>query len=67
LLDLSVGGAKVQLDVPVPAGTDFALEIGSFGEYRVSIVWQSGNDAGLRFEHPPAEMAEVIMGLAAYG
>ena len=67
LLDVSVGGAKVQHAHETPEGSSAWLEIGNFGKFRISIMWRRGEVSGIRFDHTPEEMAEVIMGLATYG
>lgn len=67
IINVSAGGAKIRIDHQVSPGTVVRLEIGPFGHFNGTIAWQQGEEVGLKFSHDPAEMAEVVIGLAMYG
>ena len=67
LADMSVGGAKLEVDAEFAEGSEVWLELGQFGKVRGEIVWQRGGTVGVHFLHDPAEVAEIIMGMATYG
>ena len=66
-INVSVGGAQLWVEHEMTLGSDALLEIGNFGQFRVNVAWRRGNDVGVKFAHDPAEMADVVMGLATYG
>ena len=65
--NISVGGARVEIDGAFDAKSYVKLSLGAFGEFACEIVWQNGTRLGRRFLNNAEEMAEVIMGIAAYG
>lgn len=67
LLDISAGGAKLQLDRHIDRGLAVILQIGKFGQFNATIAWQQSGELGVKFNHDALEMAGVIMGLASYG
>ncbi|MBI4679092.1 MAG: PilZ domain-containing protein [Elusimicrobia bacterium] len=67
ILNISPGGAKVAIDLALSRGDPVRLDIPRFGRFGGEVVWRSDGEAGLRFTHDPAEMTEVVMGLAVYG
>jgi hypothetical protein len=67
IANFSAGGAKLEVNRQMEPGTVVWLEIGKFGQFRATVVWQHGKETGVRFAHDPAEMAEVVIGLATYG
>jgi len=67
ILNISAGGAKLQLGIQILQDSVVQLEIGSFGQFGGTVVWQNGEDLGIKFTHSPAEMTEVVMGIAIYG
>lgn len=67
IADMSVGGAKLEIEVELSGDPEVWVELGQFGKFRAEIVWQHGSTVGIRFLHDPAEVAEVIMGMATYG
>ncbi len=66
LINISVGGARLQLAEPL-AATQPILDIVGYGRFRATVAWQQGNDVGIRFDHDPEEIAQVVVGLATYG
>lgn len=67
ILNISTGGAKLQIDRRIGHGTPVSLEIGEFGQFSATVAWQQGSEVGVKFTHDALEMAAVIMGLASYG
>ncbi|HAK88956.1 MAG: hypothetical protein A2077_00305 [Nitrospirae bacterium GWC2_46_6] len=66
ILNISTGGAKVQAVFPAGKGRIVQLEIGDFGLFSGTVVWRTDREMGIEFDHDPAEIAEVIIGLAVY-
>ncbi|MDO8464840.1 MAG: PilZ domain-containing protein [Gallionella sp.] len=67
ILNISTGGAKLQIDRHINHGTPVSLQIGEFGQFNVTVAWQQSTEVGVKFTHDALEMAAVIMGLASYG
>ena len=67
VLNISTGGAKLQIDRRIEHGTLVSLQIGEFGQFGATIAWQQDTEIGVKFTHDALEMAAVIMGLASYG
>jgi hypothetical protein len=66
LINISVGGARVRLTEPLEIRHP-TLEIAGFGRFRTVVAWHTGDEIGVKFDHDPAEIAEVVVGLATYG
>lgn len=67
ILNISVGGAKLQTDHAVSHGIAVLLQIGQFGQFCATVAWQRNGELGVKFTHDAIEMESVIMGLASYG
>lgn len=67
ILNISVGGAKLQIDRRLGHGVAVVLQIGNFGQYNAIVAWQQEDEFGVNFSHNAEEMGDVIMGLASYG
>ncbi|MEI6305309.1 MAG: PilZ domain-containing protein [Deltaproteobacteria bacterium] len=67
IINISVGGVKLRISGNFSQGGEVLVNIGHFGEFSGSIAWQNSEELGVRFTHNPAEIAEVVMGLAMYG
>jgi len=67
IVNISVGGAKLLIGRQFNHGTSVLLHIGNFGRFSGTAVWQNSEELGVKFTHDPAEIAEVVMGLAMYG
>ncbi len=63
VLDLSVTGARLRLDGPVPNRGLVTLRARRFPPLTAQVVWRAGAEAGLRFLRPPAETAALFQGL----
>ena len=67
ILNISTGGAKLQIDRHIDRGIEVLLRIGQFGQFSATVAWQQSGEIGVKFTHDALEMAGVIMGLASYG
>ena len=67
IVNISTGGAKLQIGWRMSHGIAVVLQIGSFGQFDATVAWQQDGEMGVRFTHDAGEMAGVIMGLASYG
>jgi len=67
IVNISAGGAKLRIERRFEQGADVQLHIGQLGQFSGTVVWQHSEELGVKFTHDPAEMADVIMGLALYG
>jgi hypothetical protein len=63
VIDLSSGGAKLALWAPVTLGPTAILEIGAYGSFAASVVWQRADYAGIRFHAAPASVAASFAGI----
>ncbi|MGF1609097.1 MAG: PilZ domain-containing protein [Kiloniellales bacterium] len=60
LIDLSAGGAKVQVAVPFVVGAQLLLTIGDEHSFYSKVAWRDGEFLGLRFIEPPDSVAAAI-------
>lgn len=67
ILNISTGGAKLQIDRHISHGITVSLQIGDFGQFSATVAWQQSGEIGVKFTHDAVEIAGVIMGLASYG
>ena len=67
IVNISVGGAKIRISRQFSTRTAVLLHIDNFGQFSGTIVWQHAEEAGVKFNHDMAEIAEAVMGLAMYG
>lgn len=67
ILNISTGGAKIQCAQKIESGTKVVLNLDPFGEFSSEVVWQRGDEAGIRFEQGSENIAEVVLGIAIYG
>jgi len=52
LLDLSLGGARLRIDVDLPDDLDVVLQHRVAGLFFASQTWRRGNEIGVRFRVP---------------
>ena len=67
ILNISTGGAKLQIALRIDLGAPVSLQIGEFGQFSATVAWQQDTEIGVKFTHDALEMAAVVMGLASYG
>jgi hypothetical protein len=61
--DLSVNGARVQLDHPDSFRSAVTLRLAGSIDFHVEIVWDQGKCLGLRFREAPDAIARIFAGL----
>jgi hypothetical protein len=49
IVDLSLSGARIKIDVPLQVGAAVALRHGAYGDLPANVVWVAGGEAGLAF------------------
>jgi PilZ domain len=47
--NLSLGGARVRIDLPIQEGTDVSLAVEGRGEIAAQVAWSTGGSLGLDF------------------
>ena len=62
VIDLSLGGAKLDLTAPVAQGDVVTLVLERFGSFRAEIAWREEGSVGLRFVEEPQRIADLIGG-----
>lgn len=67
VVNLSAGGARVRTAGDYRPGQELCLDIEPCGKFTATCAWVRGGEAGLTFTCDPAEVAEVLIGLAMYG
>jgi hypothetical protein len=67
IINISEGGAKISIECQSHQGDAVQLHIGSFGNFRCVVAWCAKQELGVRFNHDPMEMGNLVMGLALYG
>ncbi len=58
--NLSLGGARVRIDLPVQVGTDMMLYIAGRGELPVTVSWNREDSMGLSFRCSSAKIQETF-------
>ena len=66
IVNISPKGARLQVDGQISRGMEVLVKIGDFGTYKANVAWRQGNEVGVAFNHDPAEMTGLMMGLASY-
>lgn len=60
LRDVSPGGIRARLFVPLPDKAEYTLELGNGARFALEPVWQRESEAGFRFREGPIELARLI-------
>ena len=60
ILDVSQMGAKIEAPGAKMSRGGFSLQCERFGELQGSVIWASGEMAGLRFSLPPTEIMKLL-------
>lgn len=58
---MSLGGARVRLDVPIKEGAGVTLVIAGRGDIPAVVRWSDNNAAGLEFIMPAEEVRLLFM------
>jgi hypothetical protein len=67
VVNVSAGGAKLQVQGEYRQGQELTLEIDPCGLFPGVVAWVRGGELGLQFSGGPAEVAEALIGLITYG
>ena len=65
ITNISPVGVRLYLRMNVHNGKEVRIQIGEFGEYGATVVWSQGDETGLKFDHPPESMTDLVMALAS--
>jgi hypothetical protein len=60
LRDVSPGGIRARLFVPLPDQAGCTLELGNGARFAIEPVWQRDGEAGFRFREAPVDLALLI-------
>ena len=63
--NISASGARLNVVLSAGRGKDVVIKIGEFGEFNATVAWCSGKEIGVKFDHDPLEMNQVMIGLAS--
>lgn len=59
--NMSLGGARVRIDVPLKDGAAVTLAIAGRGDIAAKVRWSDNRSAGLEFGIPPEEVRLLFM------
>jgi len=58
--NLSIGGARVRVDLPIQVGTKLILAIEARGELRATVSWSENEAMGLDFDVPASTIKNMF-------
>lgn len=58
--DMSVNGAKLELDEPFIENNDLWLSVERFGKLECEVIWRNDDELGVRFKKNPADVYKLI-------
>jgi hypothetical protein len=67
VIDISVGGAQIEIEPGVENGKTATLAIENFGAFEAQVAWARKDRCGLKFTGDPEVIAESLMAMATYG
>ncbi|NQV56838.1 MAG: PilZ domain-containing protein [Rhodospirillales bacterium] len=67
IIDISVGGARVQSDRDCKTGSTASIVLENFGEFPGTVAWSRDKICGIKFTGDQSAIAESLMGIATYG
>lgn len=68
VLDISTGGAKIQLaSSTLPAQSHVQIDLPFLNELEACVAWSSGRNCGLKFNDDQNRLSEFLYNLAIYG
>lgn len=67
ITNISPTGARLYLRLVMLPEKEVRVQIDEFGQFNATIIWCDGGETGVRFEHHPSEMANVLLALAPKG
>lgn len=67
IVNISAGGARLEVDEAIREHPDIVLSIERFGDYEAKVVWTFDRTVGIKFTDDPTVMADVVGAMAMYG
>ncbi len=67
VIDISAGGARVEVDLPLRDAKTVDLAIGAFDPILGDVAWSRDGALGIRFTDSTDKVAEILAGIAIYG
>ena len=67
VIDISVGGAQIELEPGTENGRTVTLSIEKFGEFEAQVAWARKDRCGIKFTGDPEVIATTLRALATYG
>jgi len=58
--DVSLGGAKVRIDVPLAIGSEVKITLGRYGKFKGHVAWRNDKEMGLKFEGDPQVIRDIF-------
>jgi PilZ domain len=58
--NISLGGAKLNIGVPLALGTKVTLVLDKYGRFIGEIVWQEGKNIGIKFDSDPETIRKTL-------
>jgi hypothetical protein len=65
VLNISAGGAKLQVDRRIDIGLTEFLRIGKYDHIKTTVVWRQRNEIGVAFSHDALAIADALVKLAS--
>ena len=59
--NMSLGGARIKIDIPIKDGTSVVLSIAGRGDLPAKVCWSETGVAGLEFQIPTEEVRVLFM------
>ncbi len=67
VIDISVGGAQIELEPDIENGTAVTLSVEKFGTFEAQVAWARKDRCGIKFTGATDAIAESLMAMATYG
>jgi hypothetical protein len=67
VLDISIGGAQLELAPGIENGTAVTLSVEKFGTFEAQVAWARKDRCGIKFTGDTDAIAESLMAMATYG
>jgi len=67
MLNISLGGAKLQLAEPVEADSDIRFQIEQVGEFSGRVAWRNGANVGIKFHEELSDVAGIVEAISIEG
>jgi len=67
LINISASGAKLYAGKDMQRGKDVIIKIGDLGEFYATVAWVHGDEMGVKFDHNPDEINQMMIKLESLG